>query len=195
MNPTALLITMNRYRKVRELLDKQQSSAPSSVNVRLILAKTFDEVFTAMRETVDLVALDGHGFVCRGVPFFGTDNGDNGVEFTPSRLRGEKGNGIVAPIVALSFCHGGTTPFQDSIRASCDTTALILGSRHETKYADATVIYPALFTALAELGTSPAPNDTRLRMCKASEAIGRGWHSDQHLVPATYAQNTHFGTP
>lgn len=93
MKPTALLITMDRYPKVRELLKAQQASAPGSVDVRLKLAETFEEVFTAVRESVDLVVLDGHGFVYQGVPFFGTDDGDNGVEFAPTRLRGEKGMG------------------------------------------------------------------------------------------------------
>jgi hypothetical protein len=178
MKPTALLITMDRYPKVRELLEAQQASAPTSVEVRpMMLAKTFEEMFTAMREPVDLIALDGHGFAYQGVPFFGTDDGNNGVEFAPSRLRDEKGNGIVAPIVALAFCHGGTAPFQDAVRASCHTGVVMLGSRHETDRADAKVIYPALFAALAEIGTSPAPEDARLRMRKAAETIGRGWHS------------------
>ena len=182
MKPTALLITMDHYPKVRELLKAQQASAPGSVDVRLKPAETFEEVFTAVRESVDLVVLDGHGFVYQGVPFFGTDDGDNGVEFAPTRLRGEKGNGIVAPIVALAFCHGGTVPFQDAIRASCDSSVVMLGSRYKTKYADADVIYPALFAALAELGTSPAMEDARLRMRMAAEEIGRGWHSEPHLV-------------
>jgi hypothetical protein len=47
------------------------------------------------------------------------------------------------------------------------------GSRYKTKYADADVIYPDLFAALAELGASPSMEDARLRMRKAGEAIGR----------------------
>lgn len=58
----------------------------------------------------------------------------------------------------------------------------MLGSRYKTKYADADMIYPALFAALAELGTSPAMEDARLRMRMAAEEIGRGWHSEPHLV-------------
>jgi hypothetical protein len=118
VKPTALLITMGRYRGVaKRLRDVKAAHDLPGVDLCVKSAGDFDEIPTLMTSAVDLVALDGHG--CK--------NGYYGHQcerqFCPEYLRGEDGAGIMAPIVVLGFCWAG------KIRSSAPWKALSAEAR------------------------------------------------------------------
>jgi hypothetical protein len=129
VKPTALLITMGKYRGVaKRLRDVKAAHDLPGVDLCIKWAGDFDEIPTLMKSAVDLVALDGHG--CK--------NGYYGRQcerqFCPEYLRGEDGAGIVAPIVTLGFCWGGEDPFISALEGSLGRSqAAFLGRTDETK--------------------------------------------------------------
>ncbi len=74
MQPSALLVTMNRYRDVkRRLCDIKPDDFPG-VHMRVELARGFEDIPPLLRSGKDLVALDGHGWTDGPDAYFGTGN-------------------------------------------------------------------------------------------------------------------------
>jgi hypothetical protein len=185
MRPSALLITMSRYRKVTEcLLNVKATHDPARVDLRVETARDFNDIPPLMRSAVDLIALDGHGWPDGKSAYFGTSDDPPWLStlFCPEYLRGEHGDGIVAPIVVLGFCWGGEGPFISAVESSLSRSqAAFLGSTDETKFNDAKRIYLPILRLLAGLGPSPDPADAHARLKSIAPDIGPAWRSE--LLP------------
>ena len=181
MKPSALLITMRRYPGVASRLRDIKASAPDEVDVCVKTPRSFDDVPPLLRSAVDLVALDGHGWPDNESAYFGTADDPSWLStpFCPEYLRSEHGDGIVAPIVVLGFCWGGTDPFRNAIEGSIDRSHVaFLGSTCETKYHHAERIYLPLLKLLARLGTNPDPATAHANLESIAPAIGPAWRRE-----------------
>src|SRR5436190_6273159 len=112
MKPSALLITMNRYWGVANRLRDTAARAPRTIDVRVETPLSFDDVPRLLRSDVDLLALDGRGCAEGNAAYFGSRND---LQLSSRSVRGEHGEGIVAPIVVFGFSHGATAPFLDAL--------------------------------------------------------------------------------
>ena len=176
MRPSALLITMSRYRGVARRLRDIEARGFPGVDVRVMPVQAFDDIPSLLRSGADLVALDGHGWSYGQDAYFGT--GSRFIRFCPGYLRSKEGAGMVSPIVVLAFCEGGTAPFRQVVEASIDRPRVtFLGSTDEVGYDDAGRIYAPLLMSLAELGSSPAPDAAFAKLRVAAAAIGPTWQA------------------
>ena len=176
MKPSALLITMGRYRGVAKRLRDIEARGFPGVDVRVMPVRAFDDIPSLLRSGADLVALDGHGWSYGQDAYFGT--GSRFIRFCPGYLRSQEGAGMVSPIVVLAFCEGGTAPFRQVVEASIDRPQVtFLGSTDEVGYDDAGRIYAPLLTSLAELGSNPAPDAAFAKLSIAAAAIGPTWRA------------------
>jgi hypothetical protein len=176
MKPAALLITMKRYRGVKSRLSEIEACAPPGIDVHVELARSFEDIPPLLSSTVDLVALDGHGWIDRYAAYFGT--GKVFTRFCPGYLRGHHGRRITAPVIVLAFCHGGEQAFQDVIaRSTGRSQTAFLGSTSTVNYDDARLIYPPLLDALACLGSKPDPAAVYARLKSTAPLIGRSWRT------------------
>ena len=176
MKPSALLVTMNRYWGIARRLRDAASGAPAGVDVRVQTPRSFDEVPRLLRSDVDFVALDGHGWVDDGTAYFGRKVD---LRVSPSTLRGEGGEGIVAPIVMFGFCCGATGPFRTAVEGAIDRPQIaFVGCTRTAKYNDAERLYPPLLALLVKLGHSPDPADAHARIKLIEPTLGSAWRAD-----------------
>jgi hypothetical protein len=174
MEPSALLVTMNRYRGVARRLRGIEVDHFPGVHVCVKSVHGFEDIPPLLRSGKDLVALDGHGWTDGPDAYFGT--GKVFTQFCPDYLRGEEDSGVVAPVVVLAFCHGGEDPFLNAIRRSVDRDRVVfLGSTRTVAYDDADRIYPPLLRLLAELGSNPDPAAVHARLEPIAPDIGAAW--------------------
>src|SRR5207248_2964943 len=175
MKPSALLVTMNRYWGVANRLRDAAARAPRTIDVRVETPWSFDDVPRLLRSDVDLLALDGRGWAERDAAYFGTHHD---LQLSPRRLRGEYGEGIVAPIVVFGFCHGGTDPFLNALATVIDrpTTAFVGCTRH-ARYDAAARVYPPLLAVLATLGTDPDPAEAHAQIKPLEQIFGPAWRT------------------
>jgi dienelactone hydrolase len=142
-------------------------------------AHSFDEVPPLMRSDVDLIALDGHGWVDGVAAYFGTNDD---LRVCPSTLRGELHEGIVAPIVMFGFCWGGREPFRNAVEGTIDRSQVaFVGCIREAKYNDAERIYPPLLSLLAQLGNNPDPAHAHANIKLIEPTFGSAWRADPLL--------------
>jgi hypothetical protein len=175
MKPSALLITMGRYRGVAKRLRDIEARGFPGVDVRVMPVRAFDDIPSLLRSGADL-ALDGHGWSYGQDAYFGT--GSRFVRFCPGYLRSQEGAGMVSQIVVLAFCEGGKAPFRQVVEASIDKPQVtFLGSTDEVGYDDAGRIYASLLTSLAELGSHPAPDAAFAKLSIVAAAIGPTWRA------------------
>ena len=177
MRPSALLITMSRYPGVVRRLREIEDRVFPGVSVRVEPAGSFDGIPPLLRAGDTLVALDGHGWENGTAAFLGT--GKVFAQFRQEYVRGEQGTGIIAPILVLAFCCGGTSPFLRVIERSIDRGRIaFLGKTGEASFDDHTVIYPPLLHVLAGLGSNPDPAAARARLHAVAPLIGAGWRAE-----------------
>jgi hypothetical protein len=120
--------------------------------------------------------LDGRGWTDGPEAYFGT--GRVFTRFCPCYLSGDQGSGIMAPLLVLAFCHGGTDPFLNAIAGFLGRSQVaFLGSTQEVGYDDAELIYPPLLKALAELGSNPEPVAAHDRLDSVATGIGAAWRT------------------
>lgn len=156
VRPSALLVTMSRYRGVARRPRGIEESRLPGVDLRVESLGAFEDVPPLLRSEADLIALDGHGWTDHHA-HFGTDS--NSIHFCSDYLRSQEGNGIVAPIIVFAFCAGGTAQFRDAVEASVKRPQVaFLGSTTAVKYDDAARTYPSLLAALADMGSNPDPS-------------------------------------
>jgi hypothetical protein len=173
MEPSALLVTMNRYRGVARRLREIEAGDFPGVHVRVKSVHSFEDIPPLLRSGNDLIALDGHGWTDGPDAYFGT--GKVFTRFCPDFLRSEKKNAIVAPIVVLAFCHGRQDPFLNAIERSIDRNHVaFLGSTRAVAYDDYR-IYPPLLASLAQLGCNPDPATAYEQLESVTPAIGGAW--------------------
>lgn len=173
MEPSALLVTMNRYRGIARRLREIEADGFPGVHVRVKSAHSFEDIPPLLRSRNDLIALDGHGWADGPDAYFGT--GKVFTRFCPDYLRSEKKNAIVAPIVVLAFCHGHQDPFLNAIERSIERNHMaFLGSTRAVAYDDYRV-YPPLLASLAQLGCNPDPATACEQLESVASAIGAAW--------------------
>jgi hypothetical protein len=172
MEPSALLVTLKRYRGVaRRLRDIEAGDFPG-VHVRVESVHGFEDIPPLLRSGKDLIALDGHGWTDGADAYFGT--GKVFTRFCADYLRGED-SAIVAPIVVLAFCHGREDPFLNAIeRAVNRDYVAFLGSTCAVAYDDYRIYLP-LLALLAELGSNPDPAIAYKRLESIAPGIGAAW--------------------
>lgn len=172
MEPSALLVTMNRYRGVARRLREIEASDLPGVHVRVESLHSFEEIPPLLRSGNDLIALDGHGWTDGPDAYFGT--GKVFTQFCAGYLRGDD-SAIVAPIVVLAFCHGRKDPFLNAIERSIDRNHVaFLGSTRLVAYDDYR-IYPPLLALLAQLGSDPDPATAYEALESVAPDIGAAW--------------------
>lgn len=177
--PSALLITMSRYPGVIRRLEEVKDHT-SGVQVDVKPACSFDDVPELLRRKYDLIALDGHGWQSGSNAYFGTSTAKShlGRRFHRGYVRAAQASGIVAPIIVLAFCEGGTRPFRQVIEGSISRPQVtFLGSTHKVKYTDAQRIYRPVLEALVRLGTGPDPTVAFRELEPIAQAIGPSWHA------------------
>lgn len=175
MQPSALLVTMKRYWGVANRLRTAAAGAPGRVNVRVETVHDFDEVPPLMRSDVDLIALDGHGWMDDGTAYFGTNDD---LRVCPNTLRGEMGEGIVAPIVMFGFCWGARDPFRHAVEGAIDRSQVaFVGCTRKAKYNDAERLYPPMLSLLAWLGSAPDPVDAHSNIKLIEPTFGSAWRA------------------
>jgi hypothetical protein len=174
MRPSAHLVTIRKYKGVtKRLREVKAADGPAGVDLCVEPAGDFDDVPALMRSAVDLIALDGHG--CKD-GYYGRNCERR---FCPDYLRGEDGNGIVAPIVVLGFCWGGEPPFISALEGSLGRSkAAFLGRTDETDFDDAKSIYLPILRLLAELGPRPDPAAAHARLTSIAADIGPDWRPE-----------------
>jgi hypothetical protein len=174
MEPSALLVTVNRYRGVASRLGDINADDFPGVHIRVKSVHSFEDIPPLLRSRKDLVALDGYGWTDGPDAYFGT--GKVFTQFCPDYLRGEEDRGVVAPIVVLAFCRGGEDPFHDVIERCINRDHVaFLGSTRTVAYDDADRIYPSLLRLLAELGSNPDPVAAHARLESIAPDIGAAW--------------------
>lgn len=178
--PSALLITMSRYPAVVRILEEVRGDTPPGVKVDVKAACSFDDVPELLRRKYDLIALDGHGWQSGSNAYFGTsiENAHLGRRFHRGYVRAAQASGIVAPIIVLAFCEGGTWPFRQVIEGSVSRPQVaFLGSTYKVKYTDAQRIYRPVLEALVRLGSSPDPAAAFRELEPIAQEIGPSWQA------------------
>ena len=173
MEPSALLVTMNRYRGVARRLRDIEADGFPGVHVHARSVPGFEDIPPLLRSRKDLIVLDGHGWTDDPDAYFGT--GRVFSRFCADYLCGQKAGAIVAPIVVLAFCHGREDGFLNAIARSIDRNHVaFLGSTRAVSYDDYR-IYPPLLGLLAKLGSNPDPSIAHEQLGSIAPNIGAAW--------------------
>lgn len=179
--PSALFVVWHSASLVAQhVRDATAGHAGSSeVAVTVATPRHTHEIPRLLRAPVDMVVLDGHGYLPPHVGW---------LPLTPHRIRDHHGRGITAPVVVIGACHGAGPSFVDAVRDCLDRPAVLVGCDGETDLHQAAVVYPPLLELLAlqGRGVPAARRHASLRALLGELAGGAaGWHTVLLTPPAT----------
>lgn len=176
--PTALFVVSHSASLVAQhVQDAIAAHAGSSaVTVTLATPRHTHEMPPLLRAPVDMVVLDGHGYLPPRVGW---------LPLTPPRIRDRHGRGITAPIVVVGACYGASPLFVDAVRDCLDRPAVLVGCDGETHLHQAATIYPPLLELLARQGHDVSVRQQLDKLRTALEELGAaaaGWQA-RRLTP------------